>query len=260
MSDYWKNGRSGIGNNKNTFMGGNSSLNGGFFNQRSNANNIMGRNSYERGNYLNKQSYGGYQPQTMKEGSILGGMKNYKDRNTEGTMQIFFDKSSAKIKEHESAKLVSIMFSSELLNSRHSLMHLRCQDYMQMCTNSNNCIKGLSDELENALKHNHINADILGKSSGSVSMMGGTMNRVGGNNQMERGTGKGSFFNRGNQNNFGMNNSNVRNSNNLGQGMSSGTNFFKNTGTTNNFLNSNKEGSNPSFFNNRGTSNFIILK
>ena len=66
-------------------------------------------------------------------------------------------------KEHASSRVHSIMYSQKLQGSRKSLLYLRCQDYMQMIKNENNCLNNLQEEIQTARNARHLNSEMFGE-------------------------------------------------------------------------------------------------
>jgi hypothetical protein len=137
----------------------------------------------------------------------------------DNTIGIDFQHGQTNLKEHSNSTLHSIIFSRELQSNKYSLLHIRCQDYMNMIHNNNNCVNELSNEIGNAVNRNHFNVDLL-PSGNSVGR--NTMNQK-------------SFFN------------------NMNKGNTSSNSFF--SGSSKNFRNMNNNKSN-SFFNSSGIFGF----
>lgn len=83
----------------------------------------------------------------------------------DSTIGINFKPVSTNLKEHDNSQLHSIMFSRQLQNNKKSLLYLRCQDYLHMINNTQNCLDELSPEIQKAVNVNHFNSDMVTQSS-----------------------------------------------------------------------------------------------
>lgn len=83
----------------------------------------------------------------------------------DSTIGISFKPVSTNIKEHSNSQLHSIMFSRKLQHNKKSLLFLRCQDYMHMINNTDNCLDALSGEIQKAVNVNHFNSDMITQSN-----------------------------------------------------------------------------------------------
>jgi hypothetical protein len=116
----------------------------------------------------------------------------------ENTIGVEFSSTKTSLKEHASSRVHSIMYSSEMEMSKKSLLFMRCQDYMKMIQNSDNCLNELSNKVRVAVNADHLNADLFN----NTGNMGGMQrsNDRGLNVSFMGNTGKdgGSFFGRRN--------------------------------------------------------------
>ena len=85
----------------------------------------------------------------------------------ETTFGKFFDTAESNKSIHSGMRLNSIMFSNSFANSNFSLLHLRCQDYLYLAENKNNCQASMSEELKNSFGNSHMDKEMFSKAPGN---------------------------------------------------------------------------------------------
>lgn len=164
-----------------------------FFSRLSSARSPPQRTAYSTNYSTTRNTF----PQTQRSSKHL-----------DSTIGIKFHLAPIKLSVHQGSRLHSIKYSDELYDNPKSLKKMRCQDYLLMIGNKGNCLENLENEVNNAIRHNHLNKDLLNGGSSQGGLAGNNEFSFFSKNGGQGGRSTPSFFqNRGGSNNLGSGNS-----------------------------------------------------